>query len=205
LRGEIFTGAYYLLALLQLLPIFFFIRNKISPLSTLLFGLIFHSVIVTVVYSLLKNPLANDLIHLLRIMDRPVFIYWIIYLCMGIYINNNLLRLKLLSQNTPRWFKVLLLSGMCLLSWRNYTWLEQITNQTIAPFDYLTLASILSVPIIFYCFISVQEDCLPKWLVKMIKTLAKYSLGIFCINGILRLAFLSITNSQLPEITLQLY
>ena len=205
LRGEIFTGAYYLLALLQLLPIFFVIRNKISPQTTLLFGLLFHGVIVQIVHSLLKNPLTSDLINLLRLIDRPVFIYWIVYLCMGIYISNNLIQLQLLSQSTPRWLKTLLIISICLLFWCDYTWLEKITDRAIAPFDYLTLASVLSVPTIFYCFSSIQEDCLPQWLVKIVKILAKYSLGIFCINGILRLIFLSLTSSQIPEMSLQLY
>ncbi len=194
-RGEIFTGSYYLLALIQLLPIFYLLRKTIIIKLNLLLLVIFHSLMTIIIYYSLKGVFFTNLIGLLRPMDRSLFIYWLIYLCLGTYMAHNLTKIQAISRSMPKIIKAFLLLLLSLLFIKDYRMLYQITGNAIAPFDYLPISVVLSIPVIFCYLSTVEENQIPAWLVKQVKIISKYTLGIFCINGVMRLVFLSIGSS----------
>lgn len=52
-------------------------------------------------------------------------------------------------------------------------------------FEYLKISCIISVFVAFFCCASISEDTIPPLARTVVHVLSKYSLGIFCINGIL--------------------
>ena len=60
------------------------------------------------------------------------------------------------------------------------------------------LSCLLSAPVLLICFAAIDEQHLSVWVKATVQTLSKYSLGIFCINGILSQIFLSL-GSQWSE------
>ncbi|MEM7552716.1 MAG: hypothetical protein AAF378_01220, partial [Cyanobacteria bacterium P01_A01_bin.84] len=66
-----------------------------------------------------------------------------------------------------------------------------VHSGSIQPFDYISFACILSVPNILLCCTSIKSESFPLPINQLIKLLSEYSLGIFCINGIVSQIFLS--------------
>ncbi|MEL6578323.1 MAG: acyltransferase family protein [Cyanobacteria bacterium J06621_12] len=196
--GEIFTGSYYLLALLQLLPLFFYLR-QLTDKTNLICGLIFQIIVDIVIYAAFNHLALSWLISYLQVINRPLFIYWLAYVAMGIYFARNLAQVQAISHQMPPVVKTCLILFLGGLFIHDYQLLSWLTEQAIAPFDYLTPSCLLSVPIIFCCFSNLQAEHFPLWLVKITKIISQYSLGIFCLNGTLRLVFLSLGSSILGE------
>ncbi|MEM6613563.1 MAG: acyltransferase family protein [Cyanobacteria bacterium P01_C01_bin.72] len=192
--GEIFTGSYYLLALLQLLPLFFYLRQLTDKIS-LISGFIWQIVMGIIIYAALQQTALPSLISYLQMLDRPLFIYWLAYITLGIYFARNLTQIQTVAAQMPLPVKICLILALGGLFIHDYQLLSWLTEQAIAPFDYLTPSSLLSVPIIFCCFSHLRAEQFPPWLVQVIKTISQYGLGIFCLNGTLRLVFLSLGSS----------
>ena len=204
-QGEIFTGAYYLLALIQLLPIFYWWRKNITTKANLIIALIIQAALTIMVYLTFKNIALSNFIYPLRLVNRPLFLYWFIYLALGIYLARNFPRIKAISSITPKQIKLSLGLFLTVFFWHDYQILHRLTDSAIAPFEYLTLSAVWSVPIIFFCCSAITEKGLPRWLLQTVKLLSKYSLGIYCINGTLRLVFLSIGSSLHLDYSFQVY
>lgn len=196
--GEIFTGSYYLLALLQLLPLFFYLR-KLTDKTNIIWGFTFQFIVIIIIYTALSQPALSQLIGYLRAINRPLFIYWLAYVAMGIYFARNLTKVQIISQEMPLPAKTCLMLFLVALFIHDYQHLSWLTEQAIAPFDYLTLSSLLSVPTVFCCFSNLEAKHFLLWQVRIIEIISRYSLGIFCLNGTLRLVFLSLGSSILGE------
>lgn len=190
--GEIFTGSYYLLILFQLTILFFPFRKQINK-SIILRGLI---VLQTFIFLGLQIILSKDqslsVIDVLRFFHRPPFFYWFVYIVLGIYCYHALPWIMGISKQISWMRKAFMLGGLGTFLTLEYAWLGFVTDNAIPPFDYLMVSCILSVPVLFLCFASVTPEQLGKRLSAVVLMFSKYSLGIFCINGILSQIFLSL-------------
>ena len=191
IRGEIFTGAYYLLILFQLTLIFFWFRRFLNHpnhlvVTLLLQGLIFVGIFIGLTYS--PNSL---LISSLRSLDRPFILYWFGYIALGVLCYQKLPEIIQLSSRISFYIKSFLLLTIALLSIAEYSWITSLTQNSIPPFDYVMISCLLSPPVLLLCFAAIDEQQLPVWVKAIVQTLSKYSLGIFCINGILSQILLS--------------
>ena len=204
ITGEIFTGAYYLLILFQLIPIFILVRSKLKKTRWIIATVLLQVSIFAVIYLARSGVIVNQLIPILETINRPFFIYWLAYIPLGIYFACNLELIQKISAEINLKSKAILLSFLCLFFWFDYFSLSRLNNGSVVPFDYLTLSAIISVPILFLCCASITEKQLSPWLRQIIQTLSRYSLGIFCINGILRLFFLSLGSSWFAQTSFNL-
>jgi len=183
-QGYIFRGAYYLLVLLQLVPVFIWLNSWFNAKKHIVLTMLLQCVVIVFVQASLLGIFGPDIPVILRTMGRPLFTYWFVYMALGVYIYNNWSIFVKLSERIALPLKALLLCLTCLLMMVEYKWLLLLTDGRIIPFEYMTLSSILSVLVWFLCFASVKENQLPASSQKVIQLLSKYSLGIFCINGI---------------------
>ncbi|NER24664.1 MAG: hypothetical protein F6J96_28980 [Symploca sp. SIO1C2] len=140
----------------------------------------------------------------LRSIDRPLVIYWFIYLILGIFICKNLNYLSYLSEKINLPIKILLISIYSFACFLENSWLFKITEGDIPPFDYVMISCILSVPVIFICCVNLTEEQFNSRLKNTISLLSKYSLGIFCFNGIISQVFLSFGTRWFSEIIFNL-
>jgi Acyltransferase family len=185
LKGTIFYGAYFLLVLIQFLPLFIWFRSWFKDWRVVLLTLLLQGLIFIGIGQLLITPQASSAIAFLRAIDRPFVIYWFAYLGLGIYFWRNWDYLVSISKRIPNLLKIAIL-GICWASFSlEYDHLYAITKGLFPPFDYAILSCLLSVPILFLCFAAIQENQLSPPAQKLVSLLSKYSLGIFCINGIL--------------------
>jgi hypothetical protein len=204
LNGTIFYGAYFLLVLIQFLPLFIWFRSwfkdwRIVMLTVLVQGLIFIGIA-----QLLQIPQVSPTIALLRAINRPLVIYWVAYLALGTYFWCHWEHLVKISRRIPKSIKAAIL-GLCAASlvieyYRFYV----ISQAQVPPFDYAVVSCMLSVPVLFLCFANIEENQLFPWARKLVILLSKYSLGIFCVNGILSQVLLSITTRLLHNASLEL-
>ena len=190
-RGEIFTGAYYLLILFQLTLIFVWLRRFLKYPNHLVVILLLQALIFVGISIVLANSPDSLFILGLRSLDRPFILYWFGYVAVGVFCYEKLPLIIQLSSRINFYFKSCLLSIMALLSITEYSWIAHRTQNSIPPFDYTMISCLLSAPVLLLCFAAIDEQQLPVWLKVIVKTLSKYSLGIFCINGILSQIFLS--------------
>ena len=202
--GEIFTGAYYLLILFQLIPIFILVRNKLKKLSYTILAIVLQFSFFVFMYLAQSEVMFSQLIPNLEIINRPFFIYWLAYIPIGIYFAHNLESIQRISAGMNLKLKTILLSVLCIFFWVDYSALSSLNNSSVALFDYLTLSTIISVPVLFLCCASIKEKQVSPKVRQIIQTLSRYSLGIFCINGVLRLIFLSLGSSWFNENTFNL-
>jgi hypothetical protein len=109
----------------------------------------------------------------------------------GVALSRNLFQLAALSKKIPVVAKLTLLMILGGMFVAEYRYLYSLTSGAVPPFEYVMFTCIASVPILFLCFASVSETGFLSIAQPSIHLLSKYSLGIFCINGILSQVFLS--------------
>ncbi|MEB3217797.1 MAG: acyltransferase [Nostocales cyanobacterium 94392] len=198
--GEIFTGAYYLLIILQLMIIFYFIRSWLNQQKTNIFITIaIQGLVFLFIYATICGLFGNQVLTFLIKMERILIIYWFVYIALGIYLYKNLSWIEIKSRSLTKTNKILILCFTAAIMMIEYTILTLVLKNSLRPFDYAAFSCIFSVPAMFICFASINEKNLPSPVVKLTKLLSKYSLGIFCINGILAQIFLSIGTKLFSE------
>ncbi|MBE7385109.1 MAG: acyltransferase family protein [Leptolyngbya sp. SIO1E4] len=191
-QGKVFPGAYYLLVMIILIPIFSWLISYRLTNKRLLFIITAQFAVFGFIYiSILYKP-DFFLIHGLKIMSRPLPIYWFAYMAMGIFFYEQSSWLIKFSHKIPVWIKGASIVATATLMLLEYGYLRSIIGDHPNPFEYAMFSCILSVFVLFLCFFSINPDDLPPHIVSLVKTLSTYSLGIFCINGILSLIFLKL-------------
>jgi hypothetical protein len=187
LQGQIFWGAYFLIILLECLVIFVIFNNYLDSFKSLLTLLCFQLLIFIFCYILLSGILSKDISSLLCYFSRPPFFYWVIYIFLGSFFYKKWFKLVELSQKSSKLLKIVILSLTSLVMIVENTFFHKIVYDKCAfgCFEYLRFSCILSVFVMFLCFASLEEDHIPPFGKKIVFLLSKYSLGIFCINGIL--------------------
>lgn len=191
-QGEIFTGAYYFLVVLQLLWNFVLIRDWIIQEKNIFTTIIIQGVALLFVYAAISGFFVDEVLKVLLFLERPLIIYWLGYIALGVYIYQNFDWIERISYSLNKTNKILILCVTAATMMAEYKVLSVLLADKLRPFDYAAFSCFLSVPMMFICFASVNEKSLPQPIVKLTKLLSKYSLGIFCINGILAQIFLSI-------------
>lgn len=190
LRGEAFTGAYYFIILFQLIPLAIFLKDKwiksaltlsvIIGLQICFFAVILHFSSVSS-----KSPELAQSLAFIRSFGRPVVLYWLAYPFLGGWLYKKLNALSTLSVRMPLWTKFSLLTILILSFTVEQTRLLQLFPKGVPPFEYFMVSCLLSGPILFLCCVNMQYHDLPPWLRTPVMLLSKYSLGIFCLNGLL--------------------
>jgi hypothetical protein len=191
LRGEIFTGAYYLLVLLQLTVIFIFLRPYLQRFGSLVIIIFIQVLVLLLVRTLLMYDPTGPIIEMLRIADRPLGIYWFGYIALGIMLYRNLPKLVQYSRLVNNYGKFLAVGVVGVLLGLEYMKIQDLTNTSIPPFEYASISLLFLVPILFLFSAEMNEENIPTLLKNVIKCLSHYSLGIFCVNGILSQIFLT--------------
>jgi Acyltransferase family len=203
LKGTIFPGAYYLLILLQLLPIFIYFNQfhwfaSIKPLAIAVSLQIF---VFIGIHFLLRDGSNPGIIETIKQAGRVPFLYWFVYGALGSYFYYNWSKLKQLSLSVATRFKILFLGLTALLMILEYSWLYADSGHQVRPFEYATVSGILSAFVLFFCVLSIEEKNLPTLVLKGVKLLSTYSLGIFCINGFLSNALHGISSVIFRTVT----
>ena len=201
LQGNIFDGAYYLLILMQLLPIFMCFSRWFAKRRNVLITLLLQGSIFLLTYMLLFGVFGDQMTLISRRVGRPLFIYYFAYIALGVYFHHNLAMLTEISTRISRRLKIFLLSLTSLTMVAEYSYLRSVTGVRFAPFEYVMFSCLLSVLVCFSCFANVREDRLSSPVKTSIHLLSKYSLGIFCISGILSYALGQIGSSLFAEAT----
>jgi hypothetical protein len=192
LSGTIFQGSYFLVALLEMTPFFICFHRKILSLR-FLFSALFAQVFVFsfIQYTLFLDN-RSDVIEILKLIDRPFFIYWFVYMFLGAFIWKNWAKVVSFSDNISIGTKSMLCVFGCTgIIIEKYYLLKSYLGD-VQPFDYAMISCVLIVFILFSCCASIQEDQTPVFLRTLVLVFSKYSLGIFCVNGILSEILLSI-------------
>jgi hypothetical protein len=119
-------------------------------------------------------------------------VYWFSYMFLGAFIWKNWARIVSFSGSISIEKKsALCIFGCTAIIFEQY-YLLKASSGNIPPFDYVMISCLLSIFILFTCCASIQEDQVPESLRTLILLFSKYSLGIFCVNGILSEIFLSV-------------
>jgi len=204
LKGKIFTGSYYLLVLIQFIPAFVIFRHwLIKPLNVLT-TIAVQVIIFFWIYTLPSSPNSEQILVVLRNIDRPLFIYWFVYIALGAYFWQNWSSIVKWSDRINWKYKITALIIYSIIQMLEFTRLFTLFSGNIFPFEYLTFSCISSVFVMFLCLASIQEEQLHSSAVYLVKMLSKYSLGIFCIQGIICQIFNSILLRLLPEVSFNL-
>jgi hypothetical protein len=193
IQGTAFPGAYYLLALLQLTPIFFLTRRRFEKLPAVVIVILAQMLIVLLVYAILGGIFGTNIISLLEFINRPLFIYWLVYIPLGIFLCTHWDKLTRLSYRISTPSKVALIALSFLTMILEFLVVHVILGIEYQYFEYVKLSCIAIVPILFLCCASVDENQFPQPLQRLIKLFSKYSLGIFCINGFVSSIFLGVS------------
>jgi hypothetical protein len=192
LTGEIFTGSYYLLVMFQFIPIFIWVRGWLNHPNNILTTLLSQGFVFMGIYAVLCGVFGADIVSILRTINRPLLIYWFVYPALGVYFYKTLSFYIQKSASLSTYVKVLIVFFISSGLIAEYSFLDWLSKGSIPPFDYVMFSCVFSVPAAFLCFGSIQAKELSSFLSKAVILLSKYSLGIFCINGILSQIFLSI-------------
>ncbi|WP_375498933.1 acyltransferase family protein [uncultured Nostoc sp.] len=192
LRGKIFPGYYYLLVMLQFLPIFIILNRQFGKLQKFFIVLIFQVIVLALIYLSNLGVFGTDIIIFLRSIGRPFFAYWFVYMSLGACFYKNWFKVVKLSNYIPALLKIFMLISTTLIMIGEYNYLDTVTDRQVIPFEYAMFSCILSAIVMFVCFSSIEENQIPLFIRITVKLLSKYSLGIFCINGILSLIFLQL-------------
>ncbi|NJL61396.1 MAG: acyltransferase [Methylacidiphilales bacterium] len=191
-QGTIFPDSYYLLVILQLFPVCFILRRWLRSDYSVLILIVLQWLIFFGIYISLTGSSTQGIVEVLKNLNRPLIIYWLVYIALGIFIYRQFHLITSISKGIELPTKVFLLCLMSIIFMFDYQWLIKITNGTMQPFDYATISCILSAIAMFLCFASIRETHLSISGEFFVKLLSKYSLGIFCINGILSQVFFSV-------------
>ena len=202
--GTIFQGAYYLLVLLQFIPIFILLSHWLNSLKHFLLVVLLQGLVFLLIYIALSGIFETQSISILRTIGRPLFAYWFVYMALGSYFWKNWSSIVKLSTRIPTNIKIVVICLNCLLLIIESQYLFITSRGFIPPFDYAMFSCTLSVIVFFICFASVEENQLPWFVKRIVFLLSKYSLGIFCINGIMSEVFLSIGSRMFSGATLSL-
>jgi hypothetical protein len=189
IQGSIFPGAYYLLILLQLIVVFVYIHNWFSNTKNVVTTVFLQVITFAIIWSVIAGGWGEDIVVVLKFIARSFIAYWYVYMALGAYFFNNWSKLVAFSSSISQKRKTILLLVTTVLMLGEYSCLYLVAKGQTLPFEYAMISCILGVSVIFVCFASVQEDQLAEPFRKTIELLSKYSLGIFCINGILSLIF----------------
>lgn len=199
LIGEAFTGAYYLLIVLQLIPVAIYLQGRwtrSNAIAALIVGL--QMLVFVVVYSLAGEP---ERLESVRSLSRTPFFYWLAYVALGAWVYHKSNALSRLSFRLSPLAKAGLLGCLALCFMLESVHLMQLFDNRLTPFEYMTLSCLLSGPLMLLCCINIKPAHLPKWLRQSVLTLSQYSLGIFCLNGILFRVFRLMGSHYLGEYT----
>lgn len=198
-QGYIFRGAYYLLILLQFVPVVIWLNRWVIRRKYVLIAVGFQCLVSLLIYISLSGAFGAHVPLFLQLIGRPLFVYWFVYLALGMYFYNNWFMLVKISTRIPTPLKIFLLSLTCLIMAVEYRWLLSLTHNRIVPFEYVMLSCILSVVTVFLCFASIQESQLSIPVINSVRLLSRYSLGIYCINGILSYVLTEVGSNLLKE------
>jgi|GEM_PF-1107759 hypothetical protein len=192
-NGTIFQGAYYLLVLFQMMPLLILFRVWLKSRRAIPFTVVLQGIIFLVVYFMLANASEFDsLLAVLRSVGRPFLLYWIVYAALGVFLWQHWSKLVDRSHQISGSVKLASLGTGVGLVILERSILFSFAQGNIAPFDYNLLTCILMTPIIFLCAVSIRKAQIPQAIGSFIVLVSRYSLGIFCINGIASEVFLSI-------------
>ncbi len=204
LTGRIFSGAYYLLIALQLSLLFIYLNRYFLQWHNLAIVIFLQGLAFGGIDFSLQGNLGTQFSDFLRLVQRPFLIYWFVYLALGVYLYTNWQVLRQISARIHTPVKILLLLVTSILMLTEATWLHSLTGQEFLPFEYAMSSCIISVFVLFFCLASIQENQLPPKLFQIVHLLSKYSLGIFCINGILFHILVVFSSFILPDLTYNL-
>lgn len=203
-QGWIFPGAYYLIVLLQFIPLFVWLHPWFERRRPVLLAFALQSIVFVSIYASISGVFGKWMPWILEITQRSFFVYWFIYMVLGAYLYNNWSKIVKISQRLSIEVKIFLLAATYLIMLIEYNFLRSLTGKNIIPYEYVMFSCVLSVIVGFICFASVEESQISQTLVKIIKLLATYSLGIFCINGIAMNIFVRCL-AQFRDFTLNSY
>jgi hypothetical protein len=191
LTGNIFIGAYFLLILLQLIPIFVLTRRWFHKTRNILLivGLQIAIFLTIKVWAHSSGTFSNAAIDVLSQIDRPFIIYWFAYLPLGYFLYHRYESLLKLSSSLAFKYKLGAFLAVSFLLLLEYAHLIPNVGSHFYVFEYALIACIASALVIFFCACSIQSNEMSPILLSTIYLLSKYSLGIFCINGILSQVF----------------
>ncbi|MEM9482192.1 MAG: acyltransferase [Cyanobacteria bacterium P01_F01_bin.116] len=192
MQGKVFPGAYYLITMLILLPAFCLLSKHLGEIKNFFLLLTIQVSFFGIVYLKLNQSPNNGLIPILQSIARPAPMYWFIYMAIGSLLYENYAFLGRLSEKIPTRVKVVSLIGTALAILGEYSYLRNLVGDHPKPFEYSMFSCILSVFVLFICFANIKPTDLPKWGTAVVQLLSKYSLGIFCVNGILSLVLLQL-------------
>jgi len=205
LRGDAYQGAYYLVALLQFLLIFAWLRNYLRRPQSIVIVLLLQGAVFLLVYQALSgNPALQPLLSTLRSLGRPCLIYWFGYVALGIYFHNNWPSIVEASRTTSKSVKFAAVGLTCFFLIAEDYLLFSLSGGKIVPFDYSMFSCVISAITAFICFASIEEWHIPKATQALVYLLSRYSLGIFCINGILSEILLSFGSHLLSHLSFDL-
>ncbi|NJM69383.1 MAG: acyltransferase [Scytonema sp. RU_4_4] len=204
LTGEIFTGAYYLIVLLQFLPVFILLRRLFIKLPNVVLTILLQGFIFLYIYAIPSSPYHDQILLVLRTIDRPLFMYWFVYMALGVFLWEHWSLIVKISQQINIRLKIILFLSYCLIQMFEFYWFFRRFRGEIPPFDYVMFSCLLSVFIMVLCFASIQENQFPSFFRRIVSTISKYSLGIFCINGVLSQILISIGIRLFSEATFSL-
>ncbi|MBH8552831.1 acyltransferase [Nostocaceae cyanobacterium CENA357] len=205
LNGEIFTGGYYLLILLQFIPIFVIFRLCFYKNINFVITIIIQSSVYIWIYTIHWSSEYSQIISILKSIHRPLFIYWFVYVALGIYCCKKWSSIVKLSSQLHIYTKVIILGIYAVLQGLEAYYAFVVLQGDIPPFDYAMFSCMLSVLVMFICFASIKENQINPLLRNVISVLSTYSLGIFCINGILYQIFASLSEQLFLEVNFNLY
>ena len=192
LNGEVFTGGYYLLILLQFYVVFVAFRPWFDQAINVLIVCIMQMTVYSCIYSIHSHPELSPIITTLQNIHRPLFIYWFIYPALGIFAYKKWPLIVKISSQISLPIKSIIIAAYILVQCCEFYYQSLTLQAKIPPFDYAMFSCVFSVFVMLICFASVEENTLHPLVKKSVVNLSKYSLGIFCINGILYQILLSI-------------
>jgi hypothetical protein len=192
LTGEIFTGAYYLLILFQLIPLYLWLRCKTDLPKSIGIAIAAQCLIFLGLHIAFQTSFDSPLLAFLKSLNRAPFFYWLVYPVLGAYCYHRLPSIQKYAASIQPITKVMLclVSATCLVG--ESVHLNTVLEYRLIPFDYLMVSCIFSVFALLICTAHLTIFRVPKICRKIIQTLSKYSLGIFCVNGVVSQIFLSI-------------
>jgi Acyltransferase family len=191
LTGTIYLGSYFLLILLQLTPVYILVRSFFKSTRNILI-IIFLQVIVFIIiksFTFYGGAFGKTAIATLASIERPFCIYWFAYMAIGYFLYHRLTALMNLSSSLPTVLKVLMICITAIWIVCEYANLIPNIGSHFYVFEYAFIACIASVFAAFISTASIQEKQLPRIFATLVRFLSKYSLGIFCVNGILSQGF----------------
>jgi hypothetical protein len=192
LTGEIFTGAYYLIILFQLIPLYVWLRSRINLSKWVGIAIAAQCLIFLGLHISFQSNFSSSLLTFLKPLNRAPFFYWFVYPVLGAYCYHALPKIQYYAARIHPWVKVIL--GLAMAGWLlgESIHLNAVLKYNLIPFDYLMVSCIFSVFVLLINTAHLTIFRVPKFWRTIIQTLSRYSLGIFCINGIVSQIFLSV-------------